>query len=102
MTKRKDYSKEITADNYNDLSTQLFKITGDGLTLYGTINDNYIFYTENLPYRLNKRIKMRKFLKLYTKYQTCWTCTYHLLMTDNDQVYNDFLTEYEKQEQEEA
>lgn len=101
MTKRKDYTKEITAESYNTIANKLFKITGDAVTIYGTINDNYLFYTDGLNHvKLSGGVKMRKYFILYTKYQTRWTCTYHILLTDDEKKHDDFLEEWDKQQME--
>lgn len=95
-----DYTKEVSAESYNRLANQLFKITGDAITIYGTINDDYLFYTDGLKCKLNSRVKMRKYFILYTKYQTCWTSTYHILLTDDDKKHDDFLEEWDEQQEE--
>ena len=101
MTKRKDYKAQVDAESYNAIANKLFKITGDAVTIYGTINDDYLFYTDGLDHvKLSGGIKMRKYFILYTKYQTCWTSTYHILLSDSDKVHNEFLEERDKQQME--
>ena len=101
MTKRKDYKAQVDAESYNAIANKLFKITGDALTIYGGINDDHLFYTDGLDHvKLSGGVKMRKYFILYTKYQTCWTSTYHILLTDSDKIHDDFLEDCNKQEME--
>ena len=101
MTKRKDYKIQVNAESYDAIVNKLFKITGDAVTIYGTINDDYLFYTDGLDHiKLSGGVKMRKYFILYTKYQTCWTCTYHILLTDKEKIHDEFLQEWDKQQEE--
>lgn len=43
---------------------------------------------------------MRKYLIMYTKPRTCWTCSYHILLTDSDKKHDAFLQEWDEQQEE--
>lgn len=86
----KDYNKQITYNSLNNFVDYANKNGYETEVIEGVLNDTYIIY--NVDKKLSvKGVKARDFIILYPKFQTSWSNTFHILMTNDKNKVNEFL-----------
>ena len=94
----KDYKRYTSLENTTNLLQQFAELDCETFTIEGGLNDTHLIITEPLQdhYKMG-RIKFRKYMILGHEYAHEWGNHLYMQLTDNDQVFNDWLEEYEKQ-----
>lgn len=68
------------------------------LELQGALNDNYLIYSNKVLKW--KNIKPRKYIILEARYATHWSNTFHMILTDDDTLAENFESLVQEQESE--
>ena len=103
----KEYKKYIDLKATDRLLGQLVDLDCETFTIEGTLNDTHLIITEGLQGRYKMgRIKFRKYMILGHEFASEYHNHLYMQLTDNDQVFNDWLALYndqlEEYEREEA
>lgn len=86
----RDYNSQITYKSLNNFVDYANK-QGYAIDIVeGVLNDTYIIYNEGKQLSI-KGVKARDFIILYPKFQTSWSNTFHILMTDDESKMKEFL-----------
>ena len=97
----KDYKRYTSLENITNLLQQFAELDCDIFTIVGGLNDTHLINTEPLQGRYKMgRIKFRKFMILGHEFASEYHNHLYMQLTDNDQVFNDWLEEYYKQMEE--
>ena len=97
----KDYKKYTNLRNVENLVSKLNDLDCEVMIVEGGLNDTYLINTELLQGRYKMgRIKFRKYMILGHEFASEYHNHLYMQLTDNEQVFNDWLEEYYKQMEE--
>ena len=87
----KDYNREVTFESLNNFVDYAYANGYDIETIEGVLNDTFIIYNRDKKLSI-KGVKPREYIVLYPEFLNAWQNSFHLLMTNNENKVNEFLT----------
>ena len=89
------FNRQITLKQYNSVLDEAIRLELGMTRLEGVLNDTFII--DNNEHLLSvKGFKNRGFIVLYPKFETSWTNTFHILLTDDNEYINRLLIDVDK------
>lgn len=86
----RDYNTQINYKSLNNIVDYAVEKGYAMEVIEGVLNDTYVIY--NVDKQLSiKGVKARDYIILYPKFQTSWSNSFHILMTDDESKMQEFL-----------
>lgn len=85
----KDYNERITYESLDNILNTALEIGYDVDVVEGALNDTYVIHNVDKALSV-KGMKPRRYIILYPQFATEWSNSFHVLMTDNEQMMKDF------------
>lgn len=90
----KDYNREINYESFNNFVEYAFENGYEVKVVEGVLNDTFIIYNHDKKLSI-KGVKGRDYIILYPKFLNSWSNSFHILLSDNENRLEEFLTETE-------